>query len=88
MGYNSNYIRATVKTFQCRGRQNLSEGTCQKSCESNQNCGISGQKDPTYFKEALLQVSPLVLLKHVVLIIRIINIIIKMGGIRQERSNK
>ena len=44
-----------------------------------------GKKETTYFKEAFFQVS---LLKRVVLIMRIINIIINMDNIRQERSNE
>ena len=59
MGYNSKNIRVTVKTFSCRGRPNLSEGACQKSCESNQNWGSYGQKETTYFKDVFLQVLPL-----------------------------
>ena len=59
LGYNSKNIKVVVKNFQCRGRQNLSKGACQKSCESNQNWGSYGQKETTYFKEAFLQVPPL-----------------------------
>ena len=44
-----------------------------------------GKKETTYFKEAFFQVS---LLKRVVLIMRIINIIINMDNIRQERLNE
>ena len=58
MGYNSKNIRAAVKPF--RGRPDLSEGACQRSCESNQNWGCYGQKETTYFKEAFLQVMSLV----------------------------
>ena len=39
IGCNSKNVRAATKTFQCRGRPNLSEGACQKSCESNRNWG-------------------------------------------------
>ena len=45
--------------FQCRGRSNLSEDTCQKSYECNQNWASYGQKETTYFMEAFLQVPPL-----------------------------
>ena len=55
IGGNSKNVRAVAKTFQCRGRPNLSESACQKSCESSRNWGIH-------------------LLKHVVLIMRIINV--------------
>ena len=46
---------------------------------------VMGKKETTYFKEAFFQVS---LLKRVVLIMQIINIIINMDNIRQERSNE
>ena len=46
---------------------------------------VIGRKT-TYFKEAVLKVPPLSM--HVVLIMRIINITIGMGGIRQERLNE
>ena len=81
MSYNSKNIKAAVKTFWCGGRSNLSEHACQKSCETYQNWGTYGQKETTYFEEALY-------LKHVVLITRIINIIINMDDIRQERTNE
>ena len=42
-----------------RVRSNLSQGTCQKSCESNLNWGSYRKKDTTYFKEAFFQVLPL-----------------------------
>ena len=59
MGYNSKKIRAVTKILQCRSRPNLSEGTCQKFCKSNQNWESYGQKETTYFKVAFLQVPPL-----------------------------
>ena len=59
MDYNSKNIRAAVKTLQCKGRPNLSEGACQKFCESNQNWKSYGQKETTYFKEVFPPVPPL-----------------------------
>ena len=55
MGYNSKKIKGAIKMFYCRSRPNLSEGVCQKSCESNQNWGSCGQKEVTYFKGTLMQ---------------------------------
>ena len=57
IGCNLKNVKAAAKTFQCRGR--LSEGACQKSCESNRNSGSQGQKETICLKEALLQVPPL-----------------------------
>ena len=59
MGYNLKKIRAVAKILQCRSKPNLPEGTCQKSCKSNQNWESYGQKETTYFKGAFLQVPPL-----------------------------
>ena len=56
MALNSENVGATVKMFQCRGRPNLSEDTCQKPYEFNQNWTSYEQKETTYFKEAFLQV--------------------------------
>ena len=55
MGYNSENISYNT-SFQCRSRPNLSENVCQKSRESNQNCGSYEQKWTTYFKEPFLPV--------------------------------
>ena len=48
-----------AKILQRRGRPNLSEGTCQKFCKSNQNWESYGEKETIYFKGAFLQVPPL-----------------------------
>ena len=83
MSYNSKNIRTVVKIVYWRSRPDLFEDMCQKSCGINQNWGSCGRKETTYFKEPFLSVPPLA-----VLIMRIIDIIINMGDIRQERSNK
>ena len=79
MGYNSKNIKAS----------NLSEDACQKSCESKQNCGSYGQRERPTLRD-LYFCSPIqiVLSKHTVLIMRVINLIINMDDIRQEKSNK
>ena len=61
-----------------------SKNPCQ---ESNQNWGSHAQEEGTYFKGAFLPVLPLKS-QHMVLIMRIINMIINMDDIRQERPNK
>ena len=58
----------------------------QNSHESNQDWGSNEQKGTTYFKEPFLQVP---LLKwHVVLIMRIINVIINIDDIKPKRLNE
>ena len=74
-----------VKNIQCSDRPNLSEGACQKSCESNQIWGSYGQKETTYFKEAFVEIPSL---KQCYYLNYANNIIINMGDIRQERSNE
>ena len=46
------------------------------------------KRPPTLRKLSFKVAIKIALLKYVVLTMRIINIIINMGGIRQERSNK
>ena len=58
MGYNSKKIRAVAKTLKCKSRPNLSEGTCQKFCKSNQNWESYGQNKTTSFKGAFPKVPP------------------------------
>ena len=90
MGYHSKNIRTVVKMIQCRGRPNLSGGACQKSCEIKPELGkLWAEKDQLLYGSFRSScVIKIVLSKHFNLIMRIINVIINMEDIRQERSNK
>ena len=91
MGYNSKKLEAMAKAFQCRNRPNLSEVVYKTPCECDQNLEDHGQKETTYFKGSFLSSSAIkiMLSKHVVLIMRIINcIIINMEDIRQGRLSE
>ena len=85
MDYNSKNIRVV----KCRGRRNLPESACQKSCESNQNWRSYGQKRPP----TLRKFSFMFCLWNSVIEARCfhyakINIKLDMNDIRQERSDE